>query len=173
MGNTKRNQISLQRLKELVYYSDGFLYWNRKTGRSSAGAKLGSPNSCGYLLAKIDKQSYMVHRLIFMYHYGYLPLVLDHVNGDHLDNRIENLREATFTQNSMNRPGWSTSGFKGVSKHNQTGKWQARIKVNGKDKYLGLFEHPEDAHQAYREACSEIHGEFMNLKLSTKSIRID
>ncbi len=86
----------------------------------------------------------------------------DHRDGDGLNNRRENLREATAAQNSHNqrRGRNNTSGFKGVSHEAQTGRWRASIKLNGVLHRLGRFETPEIAHQAYCKASEAMHGEF-------------
>lgn len=87
---------------------------------------------------------------------------VDHVNGNPLDNRRSNLRIATVSQNMMNRQKKSgaLSGFKGVSKNG--GKWSANIRANDKRIYLGMFDTPEEAHEAYCKAGRELHGEFFN-----------
>tara|TARA_R110002153_G_C13243703_1_gene490982 strand:- start:506 stop:1015 length:510 start_codon:yes stop_codon:yes gene_type:complete len=99
------------------------------------------------------------HRTILGEPYG---LDVDHKDGDGLNNRRENLRPATKSQNMRNRRINlnSTSGFKGVYFHRQAGKWAAQIKIRGKAKYLGLFASPEKAHSAYCTASRELHGEF-------------
>lgn len=89
---------------------------------------------------------------------------VDHVNGDTLDNRRSNLRLATASQNSMNRRKGTnnTSGYKGVSFIKATGKWRASIRVKGRMKYLGEFDTPKAAYEAYCEIAREVHGEFFN-----------
>jgi hypothetical protein len=89
---------------------------------------------------------------------------VDHIDGDGLNNRRDNLRVATHAQNLRNRGKNKNnkSGYKGVYWHKATKKWKAQIKVNGKEKYLGLFDNPEDAHKAYCEAAKELHGKFAN-----------
>jgi hypothetical protein len=86
----------------------------------------------------------------------------DHVDCDGLNNRRENLREATGTQNQRNKMAYKNnkSGFKGVSFHILYKKWQASISFSGRDKYLGYFSTPEEAHAAYCEASAKYHGEF-------------
>ncbi len=90
---------------------------------------------------------------------------IDHVNGNGLDNRRVNLRQATHIQNMRNRRTGSnnTSGFKGVGLHR--GRWQARIWVAGSMKSLGLFATPEMAARAYDAAAVELFGEFARLNL--------
>jgi hypothetical protein len=87
----------------------------------------------------------------------------DHRNHDTMDNRRDNLRPATASQNAMNRRRRSdnTSGMRGVRQYAQTGKWVARIGIGGKLKHLGYFLTPEDAYAAYGRAAAEHHGEFM------------
>lgn len=87
---------------------------------------------------------------------------VDHINGNGLDNRRSNLRIVTHAENMLNaRPrADNTSGFKGVSFHRATGKWQSGIRINGKRRGLGLFATPEDAHAAYCAASEALHGQF-------------
>lgn len=87
---------------------------------------------------------------------------IDHINGNHLDNRRKNLRMCTISQNGMNRgmASHNTSGFKGVTLHKATKKWQAKIQASGKEIYLGLFTSKSAANRAYRVACVKYHGEF-------------
>lgn len=89
----------------------------------------------------------------------------DHISGNKLDNRRENLRIATNAQNLRNRGKQrnNTTGFKGVAWHRASGKWTAQIVVNGKKRFLGYFTTPEAAHEAYTAAAKELHGEFANI----------
>lgn len=108
-----------------------------------------------------------MHRVIMsrMLHRELLPKEqVDHVDGNPLNNRRENLRLASNNQNGKNRKRNSnnTSGFKGV--HRVRNKWRAAIKVNYKLIHLGYFDTPKDAHDAYCEAAIKYHGEFARLK---------
>lgn len=85
----------------------------------------------------------------------------DHINGNGLDNRRANLRKCSIAQNNLNRPGndVSVSGYKGVCKSNRPGRrkrWLARIN----EKFIGMFNTPEEAARAYDEAAKKLHGEF-------------
>lgn len=98
-----------------------------------------------------------MHRLIMDTDEG-----LDHKNRNGLDNRRENLRIASKSQNGCNRGPQrnNTSGFKGVTFHKKSGKWMARITIEGKTHYLGLFLSKEGAAIAYDDAAKRYHGEF-------------
>lgn len=89
---------------------------------------------------------------------------IDHIDGNGLNNQRDNLRLATPSQNAMNRPKQNnnTSGYKGVSWSKKSGKWIAKIKVNGKSIYLGSFDSIEDAYEFYCNAVEKYHGEFGN-----------
>lgn len=90
-------------------------------------------------------------------------LVVDHRNGNNLDNRKENLRPCTHVQNCKNRireHGRNTSGFRGVVWHTGRQLWYAQIKVDGKCKFLGAFGDKEQASAVYREANRTYYGEF-------------
>lgn len=92
------------------------------------------------------------------------PLV-DHINGDGLDNRRANLRPATPSQNSANRGPASnnTSGYKGVSLYRRTGRWRASVGIDGAQHHLGYFTEPIDAARAYDAAALHHFGEFARL----------
>lgn len=89
---------------------------------------------------------------------------VDHINGDGLDNRRENLRLATASQNGCNRGSMSNnnSGYKGVVFQKNSKKWQAGTTSGGKYKYLGLYDNIIDAALAYDRYAYEHHGEFAN-----------
>lgn len=90
---------------------------------------------------------------------------VDHINGNPLDNRRENLRICTHAENTRNkvRKNNSSSGFKGVVFHKQTNKWQAQIRTNNKTLYLGLFANKKEAACTYNEKAKVYFGEFARL----------
>lgn len=84
---------------------------------------------------------------------------IDHINQVRDDNRIQNLREVSRSENQQNR-GMSknnNSGFKGISWHKKSNKWQAQIHFQGKRQHLGLFHTPEEASAAYQAAAEKFH----------------
>lgn len=89
---------------------------------------------------------------------------VDHKNGNTLDNRKENLRVCTNSENARNQktPQNNTSGYKGVS-ITRDGSWQAQIRLNRKIIYLGRYKTKEDAYIAYCDASKKYHGEFSRL----------
>lgn len=117
----------------------------------------------GYLVGQILGKKVKAHRAAWALHYGFWPAeLIDHINGDKSDNRIANLREATNSQNLMNRGANvnNKSGLKGVSWDRRKEKWQARISRQFKSRHLGYFATAEEAHSAYREASARLHGEY-------------
>lgn len=92
--------------------------------------------------------------------------MVDHKNGNTLDNRRSNLRIATRHENLQNqrRHADNKSGFKGVTYRADENKWEAAIKAGGVNIYLGQFTSPEEAHKAYNEAAEKFFGEFARLE---------
>ena len=158
--------IGYDQAHELFFYKEGNLYWkisprnNVKIG-SIAGAKRGYGTHI-YKEVMINGRHELVHRIVFLMHHGYLPMYIDHKDGDHLNNRIENLRAATASQNRMNSAVTSrnTTGVKGVCKGKRDGIWTAQICVKGKRMHLGTYTSIDEAAKAYKEAAIKYFGEF-------------
>lgn len=136
---------------------------NRITmGRAQAGREAGTTWTAipGFPRRQLraDGISYLAHRVIWLMQTGEWPKnLIDHVNGNGLDNRWCNLREATVAENSRNtRP--RRNGLKGVYRFND--RIFASIKVNGKNHFLGNFRTEAEAHSAYAVAAKHYFGEF-------------
>lgn len=117
-----------------------------------------------YVTTKIQGEHWCVHKLIYLYHYGVLPDNVDHINGDSLDNRIENLRPASTSENRMNCGKYSnnTSGTKNVSWHKAANKWLVSLQVDNKTIRVGYFDDIELAELVAVEARTKYHGNYAN-----------
>jgi len=137
------------------------LKWKIKSGKSiHVGAVAGCLTEYGYYRVSINRKLYAAHRIVWFLVKGEWPTgQIDHINGIGSDNRIENLRVVNSSENNQNKkaPNTNSSGFMGVSWNKKGKKWEARIKLNGKQKYLGYFSTPELAYDAYLKAKSAMH----------------
>jgi hypothetical protein len=159
--------LTQEEAHRLFEYKDGALYWKEmvtsRTG-NRVGKIAGSIHKSGYRIISVHGHQYKVHRLMFLYHHGYIPEFIDHINGIKDDNRIENLREATRTQNHQNRFIYknNTFGIKGVSKQKNALNWRCRISYGNKPHELGGFKSKELAIE-FMELWREMaHGTFAN-----------
>ena len=123
-------------------------------------------NSAGYGYIGVGKERIGVHRFSYTLLIGAIPegFVLDHIcHVKHCINP-KHLRLATQTENLINsfKTRANKSGFKGVSWCENAKKWRAFIKIDGKNKHLGLFLTPELAHESYCKKAIEVYGEFAN-----------
>lgn len=116
----------------------------------------------GYAVRKPGASQIYMHRLIMGSTKG---MATDHINRDKLDNRIENLRTCTTSENMMNRGKQTnnTSGYKGVFWSIPAKRWRAQIVVMKKAIHLGLFDTPEEASTAYKKMAIKLHGEYANI----------
>lgn len=131
------------------------------------GQACGSPEGNGYLQCRITLlgkcRLYKAHRIVWALVHGVWPVdQIDHRNCDRTDNRPSNLREATNTENQLNRPvsRISSTGVKGVRFDARRGLFLARINLRGVETHLGRFATLEEASEVRRDAAERIHGEF-------------
>jgi len=117
----------------------------------------GYTTSDGYRAIKLNGKEYRVHQLVFLKEKGYIPEAIDHKDHNRQNNVISNLRPTTHKENARNqsRNSANSSGFTGVSLYKPTGKWEAKIKVDGKQIHLGYFETKEEAIAARIKANDE------------------
>jgi len=151
------------------------------SGNAKVGYIAGYKNRRGYLQTRVDGKTYLNHRLIWFWHYGYMPeLGIDHIDQYRSNNRIENLREVSQTCNMRNcKQRESTSGIKGIFWDKAINKWAAKIMVNGKTIHLGYHDdlveascHRLAAEQAEGwEGCDSTSPAYLYVKNHTDKIR--
>lgn len=153
--------ISRHRLVSKLWlnYATGVFTW-KEHHRSNLVNKQAGCESNGYWKIGINRRSYFAHRLAWLYIYGEWPSgCIDHIDGDRLNNSIDNLRVADLSVNNSNRSvlqGNNTSGLTGVAYHRTHKKWQSSVYANGKRKYLGTYETKEEAFFHYAMAAREV-----------------
>ncbi len=156
-------KLTKERLHKLLRYDpiSGDFYWRVQTNpRALVGMKAGANSiSLGYRSINVDKKTYKAHNLVWFYFHGVFPKnVIDHINGNRMDNRIENLRDVTQQQNVWNLQRAmrnSKSGILGVDWVPPKKKWRAQIRMDGKKKCIGYFSSAEEAGAAYQNAKKE------------------
>jgi len=157
--------VSQSYLKSLISYNPdtGVFTWIKSGIGISKDLISGYIENNGYRRIKINGKKYLGNRLAWLYMTGEWPSrFIDHINGEKDDDRFCNLREATQSQNCMNRKTTSknTSGTTGVSWSKNDKKWVSYINVNRKRKTLGLFKDKERAIQVRKFAEFIYHREF-------------
>ena len=154
--------ITQEYLKQLFDYQDGQLI--RKNGKSAV-IKAGKKR---YERITVDGKAYALHRMVYLWNHGYLPEIIDHIDGNRENNKIENLREATQQQNCLNSKHrvTSKSPYKNVYLQSPTKNaewkrnWVVSLMVDKKRKYVGSFEVLELADLVAQEARNLYHGQF-------------
>lgn len=159
------NGLAINELRRLLAYDaeTGRITWRVPSNRRKIGDEAGCFDKHGYRRVTVGGKGYGGHVIAWALHHGKWPeKFMDHINGVRDDNRICNLRLATPTENAYNRKMFSTntSGRRGVTWNACCNKWQAGIKKDGKNHYLGLFTDIEEAAEAYRVAARVHFGEF-------------
>lgn len=149
-------------IRKLLQYDaeTGVFTWLVQTSiRVKAGHVAGSLKSDGYLQIKVDRKNHLAHRLAWFYMHGNWPEgQIDHRDGNRANNRISNLRDVSNSVNQQNQLRArldNKCGLLGVCA--SLSKWQAMISIDGKKRYLGTFDTPEQAHAAYIAAKRELH----------------
>ena len=150
----------IERLRALFYVTpDGQLVRRCDWYKGKAGDVVGCPQSAGYLRCRVDGKYMLVHRIIFAIHNGYLPKSVDHADGNSLNNRPGNLREATQSQQLQNQKIRDSNkyGVKGLDRYRD--KWRGRVCVGGVERSI---EHLDRAvvEQWLNRTRQELHGEF-------------
>lgn len=146
-------------------YRDGALYWAKPRKGAKVGTEAGAVSHYGYRIIGYNGKSLRRARIVWEMHNGPIPsgYEVDHINGDRLDDRIENLRLATSSQNTWNQRlrTDNTSGFKGIRWEESRGRWRVYCAVNGKR--VNRYTHTlDEAVTLMKRLRPELHGEFAN-----------
>lgn len=151
--------VTQERLKELYDYRDGVFFW-KSTGEEHKPTPITLHHR--YRRLVVDKKAYALHRLVFIYHHGYFPKIVDHIDNNRENNSIDNLRETTQQMNCLNRVTHKNnkSGCKNVYWEKTVKKWCVNITVDRIRKIIGYFEDFEFAELVANEARQKFHGSF-------------
>ena len=154
--------LTAQQLRELFHYNAETGVFTRlvqTSNRVKVGDVAGCKSGGGYVTISVFGRQCSAHRLAWLYVHGTWPVAdIDHINGNPSDNRAANLRDVSRRVNKQNQRRahiTSTSGMLGAAA--DRGRWQARIRVDGKQRYLGNFDTPDLAHAAYLDAKRLLH----------------
>lgn len=149
------SEITQEYLKQNINYNPetGHIVFIKKGPGRQLNKHLGSFNTNGHLIVRLLGKTYLVHRLIWLYVYGYIPNQIDHINHIKTDNRLCNLREVSGNENNKNCPirKDNKSGFNGVNWHKGHGKWQVSLRDKNQI-HIGYFANIEDAIEARKKA---------------------
>lgn len=156
--------LSQEQAKELFDYRDGVLYWKirPKNSRKHKNDFEAGTYSEGYKKIRFMQKTYYVHQLVYLIHFGFIPKLIDHIDGNKSNNRIDNLREVSKSHNACNSKMRSdnTSGHRSVIWHKKAKKWMVQIQKNMKSIYIGLYADLELACLVANEARSLYHGKY-------------
>ncbi len=163
MATANDTQVGGDHYKLWLRYERGRLFWTKKaSSKAMPGYEAGWLDKDGYIVVTVAGRKTRAARIVWAMHFGGVPdgCHVDHINGDVADNRIENLRLATASQNACNRgtQANNTTGVKGCVF--TKGKYQAQIQVARKYRYLGRFNSLSEAKDVYEKAAAELHGTF-------------
>ena len=162
----EKPELTQTRLQELLHYDPdtGEFHWReQKKSNHSAGDIAGCRMRSEYWTIHIDGRNYRAHQLAWLYMKGeWGRPMIDHRDGNPLNNRWRNLRLASHTENAANRPRLrsNTSGFKGVTFERRSGKWLAQIQKHGRRYPIGRYDTAQEAHEAYVAAARLLFGEY-------------
>lgn len=141
----------------------GVIRWRISPSPNVRAGSIAGADCEGYRLIRITDGRFKGHQLVWLYMTGEWPLCqIDHRDGNRSNNAWANLRLATTSQNkaNMGKRADNKSGYKGVSWYRQTNRWRAGIGFHGKQKTIGYFKTPEEAHVAYCEEAKRVFGDF-------------
>ena len=161
---------SKEELDATFTYRNGDLLWrDDRNSRTKAGMRAGSPDKDGYIIVRLNGRGYRAHRLIWAMHGNPPAETIDHINRDPSDNRIENLRAASNSEQHCNigLPANNRSGVKGVFWRKDTNDWLGRVCFRGKAYHAGIFNTKEDCAKAVEALREHLHGAFAHHAIAT------
>jgi hypothetical protein len=153
--------LTQERLKYLFDYDPLTGIFTRKVriGIHKPGSIAGSPQNKGYIQMYVDKKNYLAHRLAWLYIYGSFPKIqIDHINRIKTDNRIDNLRDVSNSENQHNIGvrSHNQSGVTGVVWDSRSKKWKAQLIYENKRYNIGTFVNVVDAKAARENKFKEV-----------------
>jgi len=150
------DDLTADRARTVLRYEaeTGRVFWCQSLSkRAAAGREAGTINGDGRRQVSIDGRRYLTHRIVWLIVHGAWPAhEIDHIDGDKLNNRVENLRDATRTinaQNTRHARRHSRSGLLGAFWFKRDATWVSKIRIGGHMTHLGYFDTPEKAHAAF------------------------
>jgi hypothetical protein len=157
-GKLIRNTIDESLLESTGFTIRGLRRWNSSMANLEAGHEFTTTSGEKSKQVRVNYKMYFVHRVIYKMCTGEEPILIDHINGNPLDNRIENLRSVTNMENMRNAKKYktNTSGHVGVSWSKSCNKWEAYIWDNKIKIKLGYFCDIEDAVNVRQSAEKEL-----------------
>jgi hypothetical protein len=163
---TKQTQTSIEDLKSVLVYDEitGKFYWSKtQNSRSIQGKEAGTLHRTGYIVIRYKGKAYSAHRLAWAFIKAHWPKRnIDHIDGDRKNNRFNNLREASHSENLYNLKlsSKNTSGMKGVHWSKANKKWKVQIKKEYKTYFGGYFFDVEEAKKSAKFLRRKLHGDF-------------
>ena len=152
-------------LNYLFDYKNGELFWKNKPSKF-ANIKIGQIAGCvgkeNYKYVAFNKIRKPIHSIIYCMFFGKFPKIIDHIDGNQTNNKIENLREVTHSQNMLNQKLYKNSktGYKNITFQKQNKKFVVRIVVNEKRKSFGSYNDIDYAKFVAEAMRHKYHGEY-------------
>lgn len=154
---------TIERVNEMlaVNVASGEVNWRRSAGRARAGDRAGRTHKYGYRTIHLDGKQHMAHSIVWFVATGDWPPLIDHINGNKLDNRLENLRMADAATNARNRTNYVHRKLLGAYP-TPAGRFSALIVADGAWFHLGVYATEQEAHERYlaaRTGCALVERE--------------
>lgn len=162
------NILTQDYLHQIFDYKDGNLYWKSDMRANKRNGFIAGSDceSNRYIATQINGKKYKNHRLVFLYHHGYFPKMIDHIDNNTKNNKIENLREVCFVKNQYNAKirKDNKSGCKGVIFNKASKKWYVQLTINKQKKHFGIYSDIDYAKFVAEAMRYKYHKEFARTK---------